>query len=434
MTRVLFTTTPMAAHVRPTVPLVAELTAADHEVFWYTAPQFAELATGAGATFLPSGVLPDFADRLHSVAGRPGLAGLNRLVLELFLRPIPAFVADLVSVFDTVRPDVVVADSSFRAGLFLAEQRKTARVAYSAGPLNLSSRDTAPFGTGLPPATSAVRRLRYRAMYWKMRNITFREGQRTLTRIRADMGLPRLPGYFIDWAALVADRYLQSGIPEFEYPRRDLPPSVRFVGPTQPVRMDVDRRPPWWPELDAARRAGRPIVFVTQGTIATDPGNLVLPTIAALAGKDLLVVATTSGTDPEDVLPAAARPDNVRMAAFVPYDELLPLTDLVVTNGGYGGVQAALTHGVPLVVSGTTEDRKETNARVAWSGAGISLRSDRPDPEALLRAVRKTLTESSYRRRAGALAMAFARQAETSPAAVILEAAAVRRRPFSLEK
>ena len=36
----------------------------------------------------------------------------------------------------------------------------------------------------------------------------------------------------------------------------------------------------------------------------------------------------------------------------------------MLTNGGYGGVQYALAHGVPLVVAGDTEDKPEVAARV----------------------------------------------------------------------
>ena len=56
-------------------------------------------------------------------------------------------------------------------------------------------------------------------------------------------------------------------------------------------------------------------------------------------------------------------PDNVRVAEMLPYSELLPKTDLMVTNGGYGGVQMALANGVPLVVAGAREDKPEVAAR-----------------------------------------------------------------------
>jgi MGT family glycosyltransferase len=420
MTRVLVTTAPMAAHVRPTVPLVRELVESGHEIAWYTGTDFAAVVAGTGARFVPALAAPDGGAALRRLGGGRGIRGLNRLVLELFLKPIPAYAAHLTGVFDEFRPDVVVADHSFRAGLFLAEQRGIPRVAFSSGPLNLSSTNVPPFGLGWAPSYSALGRLRNRLLNWAMYRVVFRQRHRLVQRIRADLGLPRLDGYSIDWVARICDRYLQSGIPEFEYPREDLPDSVTFVGPTQAVGVDDQPTPAWWPDLTEARRHGRPVVFVTQGTIATDLTNLVLPTIEALAGEDVLLVATTSGHDPEQVLPATRRPANLRLERFVPYGTLLPLADLIVTNGGYGGVQTALMHGVPLVVAGTSEDRKETNARAAWCGAAVSLKADRPSPARLRAAVRRVLDDPSYAQRAAALRAGYARYTGGSPAAAAI--------------
>ncbi|MET8771924.1 nucleotide disphospho-sugar-binding domain-containing protein [Streptomyces sp. NPDC004658] len=431
MTRVLFTTAAMAAHVRPTVPLVKELVDGGHDVAWYTGPEFEDVVTRTGARFLAARAGADFGGALARTGGKGrGFSGLNRLVLELFLKPIPAYARELADVFDTFRPDVVVSDHSFRAGLLVAEQRGIPRVAFSAGPLNLSSRDTAPFGLGWQPSSSLPGRLRNRVMSRLMYGVVYRERQRVLGRIRAEMGLPALGGYSIDWVARTCDRYLQTGVPEFEYPRSDLPPSVEFIGPTQPEEDGAAPRPQWWPEVLRARAAGRPVVFVTQGTIATGLSRLVLPTIEALAGQDVLVVATTSGQDPETVLPAERRPQHVLLAPFVPYGAMLPLTDVLVTNGGYGGVQHALSHGVPLVVSGTSEDRMETNARVVWAGVGVSLRTDTPSVDRLRQAVDTVLRDPSYRARARSVQRALASLAGTGrAAAAIVEAAAAGRTP-----
>jgi hypothetical protein len=73
-----------------------------------------------------------------------------------------------------------------------------------------------------------------------------------------------------------------------------------------------------------------------------------------------------------------------------------PRTAVMVTNGGFGGVQQALANGVPLVVAGATEDKKEVAARVAWSGTGVKLRTPRPSPRALRRAVQRVLTRPDY--------------------------------------
>lgn len=426
MTRVLFTTAAMAAHVRPTVPLVVELVEAGHEVAWYTEAEFEAAVTRTGARFLPADTGLDFPELLRATGGRGGgFTGLNRLVLELFLKPIPYYAADLARVFDEFQPEVVVSDHSFRAGLFVAEQRGIPRVAYSAGPLNLSSVDTAPFGLGWQPSSTPLGRLRNRAAAWAMYRVLYRERQRVLGDVRARLGLPALGGYSVDWLARSCDRYLQTGIPEFEYPRSDLPASVEFIGATQPAGIDVGPLPDWWPELEQARAAGRPVVFVSQGTIATDLSRLVVPAARALAGEDVLVVATTSGQDPEDVLPLRERPANLRLDRFLPYGQVLRLADAMITNGGYGGVQTALMHGVPLIVSGTTEDRMETNARVVWAGVGCSLRTDRPTPAKLAEAVRTVLSDPGYRERAAALRRGYAElQGSGRAAAAILRVAA----------
>ena len=71
---------------------------------------------------------------------------------------------------------------------------------------------------------------------------------------------------------------------------------------------------------------------------------------------------------------ASALPGNVRVAKFVPYDLLLPHVSCFVTNGGYTGVTLALHHGVPLVQAGTTEEKSEIAARIAWTGVGQEAR------------------------------------------------------------
>jgi UDP:flavonoid glycosyltransferase YjiC (YdhE family) len=94
---------------------------------------------------------------------------------------------------------------------------------------------------------------------------------------------------------------------------------------------------------------------------------------------------------------------------YASYDCLLPHTSVMVTNGGYGGVTQALAHGVPLVVAGAGEDKPEVAARVAWSGAGINLRTDHPTPARLRAAVLDVLRTPSDAIRARALADEFAR-------------------------
>src|SRR4029077_20435987 len=119
-----------------------------------------------------------------------------------------------------------------------------------------------------------------------VRHLVFGDSHRFAKSVRRELGLPKLGGSFLDWGPQLADRYLHTTIPEFEYPRGDLPATVEFVGAPLPDGVDEWSPPSWWGDLGQARRARRPVLVVTQGTIATDASNLLLPAIEALAEED----------------------------------------------------------------------------------------------------------------------------------------------------
>ena len=148
---------------------------------------------------------------------------------------------------------------------------------------------------------------------------------------------------------------------------------------------------------------------MTQGTLANHNFQLLIaPTLAALANEpDVLVVATAGGR-PVDAIPGAI-PSNARVASYLPFEWLLPHVDVLVTNGGYGSVNQAMSFGIPLVTAGMTEDKADVNARVAWSGVGVNLATNEPTPEALRAAVRTVLDRPAYRMRASQMADESAR-------------------------
>ena len=100
---------------------------------------------------------------------------------------------------------------------------------------------------------------------------------------------------------------------------------------------------------------------------------------------------------------------NARIASFLPFEWLLPRVDVLVTNGGYGSVNQAMSFGIPLVTAGMTEDKADVNARVAWSGVGVNLATDEPTQDALRAGVRTVLDRPAYRMRASQMADEFAR-------------------------
>jgi UDP:flavonoid glycosyltransferase YjiC (YdhE family) len=255
-------------------------------------------------------------------------------------------------------------------------------------PLTLASIDTAPFGLGLAPDNSEAGRLRNRGLNSVVVNEVFVAAQRHLVKALRDAGAKTAPPFVLDGMVELPDRFLQLTVAALEYERSDAPAGLRYAG-ALPAARTMFAPPVWWKQVLGAAK----VVLVTQGTIAnSDFDELIRPTLTALADLDAVVVAVT-GRAGADIGPV---PANAHVAEFIPFDQLLPHVDVLVTNGGYGGIQQALSHGVPLVLAGESEDKIEVNARVAHSGAAINLRTGRPDAAALRSAVQAVLFEPRY--------------------------------------
>lgn len=406
MSTFLLCSTPAHGHVLPLLTIAAHLRARGDRVLFLTSTRYAERVARAGAEPI---ALPDAADvdldDAESVPGRAGLTGPAAIrfdMTNLFLRPGEAQFGALRDILARARIDAVLTEPLFVGAALLTELPRAERppvVVLGIFPLGVKSRDTAPFGLGVPPRPGPAGRVRNALLRIVSERVVFAPVTAEADRVamRA-LGHP-LSRFFLDWHS-GADAVVQFTVPEFEYPRSDLPPQVRFVGPL-PAAATQMTLPDWWGELEG----DRPVVHVTQGTVANaDLAQLIAPTIAGLAASDALVVVSTGG---RGVAGLGDVPPNVRVADYLPYDRLLPLVDVFVTNGGYGGVQQALAHGIPVVVAGRTEDKVEVSARVGWSGAGVDLRTNRPTPDAVAAAVARVRTDPSFAQRARELARAF---------------------------
>ncbi|WP_028278908.1 nucleotide disphospho-sugar-binding domain-containing protein [Arthrobacter sp. H5] len=429
MASVLVCSSPLVGHVTPMLAVAAGLVHRGHTVRFLTGQRYADRVTATGAKFLPLPPEADFDDSAMDEAfpGRVGLKGPKGIRYDLthiFMRPGKAQYDAVQAAIADVPTDAVLAESLFMgAALLLNLPRADRPAVVNCGivPLSLTSRDTAPYGLGIQPKPGAVGLVRNRVMAALTEKVVFGPVQKYADSVAVEATGKAFPGLFTDWPRR-ADSIAQFTVPEFKYPRSDLPDTVHFVGPvSQGGGKDASEvvLPEWWHELDAVR----PVVHVTQGTVANrDFNDLVRPTIDGLANDDVLVVVSTGGR-PESTL-TGPLPANVRVCSYLPYDELLPKTDVLVTNGGYGGVQFALRHGVPLVVAGQTEEKVEVCARVAWSGTGINLRTNRAKSDDVAKAVRAVLADNSYREAAGRIGEAIRASRGVDALADLVEAMA----------
>ncbi|MBT2335407.1 glycosyltransferase [Variovorax paradoxus] len=414
MARYLIAATALPGHVLPMLAIAQHLVNQGHEVRVHTASQFGAQAEATGARFTAFEPAIDFDYRQldERFPERRRIASAHAQMCfglkHFFADAMAAQHAGLRSILEDFEADAILVDTMFCGTFPLLlgpREERPAVVAIGISALPLSSCDTAFFGTALPPSSTPEGRARNRAMNANLQQAMFGEVQRQFDAVLKRAGAPALPEFFVDAMVKLPDLYLQLTAPSFEYPRSDLPASVRFVGPLLAPASRGFTPPDWWHELDD----GRSVVLVTQGTLANqNPAQLIGPTLQALAGdSNILVIATTGGPVPPAV--AASVPANARVLPFLPYDRLLPKVHAMVTNGGYGSVNHALSLGVPLVVAGTSEEKPEIAARVAWSGAGINLGTGQPGARQIGDAVRKVLGHSTYRQRAAVLREDFAR-------------------------
>ncbi|WP_439659978.1 nucleotide disphospho-sugar-binding domain-containing protein [Lentzea sp. HUAS TT2] len=396
----LFATMPVPGHVAPLLPIARALTDRGHHVRWCTGRVFADRIAATGAEFVGMDASIDHqgrnVDELFPERARlKGIAKLRYDMTAVFLDPIPAQVADLQRLLAEQSADLVVHDTAYVGATVLELLGGPRAVSVGVTPMMLPAPDVPPFGPGLRYRTGAFARLRYAAVRGLLDNVVFKPVFEHRDRILAGLGLPEGERRL---ASVSSHLHLQNGIAGLEHPRAFMPPQVKFVGALVDAAPSAGL-PDWWERM---MTAGRPIVHVTQGTVADmDLHQLVLPTIHALADEPVTVVAST-GTHDLGPLPA-----NAFTAPFLPYDRLLPEIAAMVTNGGLGGVQLALAQGVPLVVAGATEDKPEVAARVERSGAGVNLRTSAPSAKAIKAAVREVLYGGSFRLRARELAAEY---------------------------
>jgi MGT family glycosyltransferase len=178
-----------------------------------------------------------------------------------------------------------------------------------------------------------------------------------------------------------------------------LPDNFKFIGSVL-VAADAEYMlPKWWSKINK----DLPVILLNQGTIAKNHNDLITPTIEALKDEPVtvIIVPVTEGE-------LNNLPNNMYVESYIPFGNLLPHIDIMISNGGLGATQNALAHGIPLIIAGATEDKMEVAARVENSGAGINLRTQSPLPSDIKNAVNNILVNPAFKQKARELQADYA--------------------------
>ena len=423
--KALLASIPATGHFNPVLVVADILKRAGHEPVIYTSKLFRDKIEATGIPFFPlpeeadQAVLDEIASFLKRNRNAPGPEEMLSIFKTVFVDPMPFQFRGLQAVLREFPADLVVHETCF-CGVFplllgpRSERPASAYLGISA--LSLPREDGAPWGPGLIPTKDPAKWKEYAKVAQEINEQKELPLRQYADRMLADLGRPGLPGGLFESAALLADIILQPCGRSFEAPLREPAPEVHFIGPLVPEGSgDVPQG------LAEAKKAGRKVVLVSQGTIANnDLEKLLAPVIRGFGDrKDFLVLATTGGKAIEEI--PCPIPKNAVVSKFLNFSAILPYVDVLVAYASYGTVTQALSFGVPMVVAGRGEDKPEVAARVTWKGCGIDLATDDPTPKQVRDAVDRILAQPAYRARAGELAQEFARHDTAHEVTTLLE-------------
>jgi MGT family glycosyltransferase len=401
--RILVASTPVPGHLNPLLASASLLVESGHQVAVQVDEVLRTAVEAAGLRFFPEipnaqtstgYYLDNYPERMQK---SPGMEMAGYDLVHYMTRNIAAWFASLKMALYDFHADLILADSTYWGTLPMllgARDRRPAIAHLGISVVNICSGKNIPMRPGETPEQREAERQR-------REHFVLQPAQQAVNTALAGLGYPALPCPILEAMTELSDLYLHPGIESFEYPDPDS--KVRYIG-ALPVPAGQPNLPEWWQEIDRTKR----LVLVTQGTTANrDFGQVVAPALVALTGREDVTVLVTTGGQPAESIPVAI-PANARIASFLPYAEIMPKIDLLITNGGYGTVNMAISHGIPVISAGLTEDKEEVSAHVRWSGAGIDLRTNQATPAAIGEAVNEIFTQPRYRERAHRLSLEFA--------------------------
>ncbi|MBA2545742.1 MAG: glycosyltransferase [Solirubrobacterales bacterium] len=293
----------------------------------------------------------------------------------------------LAELMEGFEPDLVVSDILTLAPTLAAEVAGVRHATLIPHVYPVQAPGQPIYSLGFWPARSAVGRRMWSASMPLIDN-GLRQGRDEMNVTRARLGLPpveRFHGGISEALALVGT------YPQLEYPRK-WPVGTHVTGP---LFFELAADPVEVPE------GPDPLVVVAPSTAQDRECDLVRAALAGLADEPVRVLATINRREPTEPIEV---PANAVLTDWLPYSQVMPQADLVISHGGHGTVVRALHSGAPVLCCPAGGDMGENGARVSWSGAGLSLPRRLVSPRGVRLAARRILSDERFRIRAQEIA------------------------------
>jgi len=408
--KILFANFPADGHFNPLTSLAVHLKKIGCDVRWYTSATYTGKLKKLNIHHYPFKKSIDvsnndfdkaFPERMRK---KTQISKLKFDIINAFILRGPEYYADMLDIYKEFTFDLLVADCAFTGITFVKELMNIPVIAIGVLPLTENSKDLPPSGLGMEPSYTFAGKIK-QALLRGITNLFIFRGPNKVMHLLLDKYKIAHKGESIfDLLVKKTDLLLQSGTPGFEYYRRDMNKNIRFIGPLLPYQS-VKNQPQWF---DERLNQYKKVVLVTQGTVEKDINKILVPTLEAFKSTDTLVVATTGGSGTA-ILKEKYPQANLIIEDFIPFADVMPYSDVYITNGGYGGVMLAIENRLPMVTAGVHEGKNEINARVSYFKYGVNLKTETPKPDQIRNAVNEITNNKIYQANVEKLANEFSR-------------------------
>jgi len=363
------------AHVSRPLEVAKALRAMGHEVIFAGEGQYMKLPRRAGFIILPARTVDP--DRLLECVRRGRTNPYDYGLLK-------ELVKEDLEIFDRINPDLVFADlrpslstSCQVAKLPLVMIMNASMTKYYA--VKIRSVEHAKTGR-------LIKRIIGRSLYCRLelpdriKKLIMIIDSFPYRKLRKEMGL--VPCRNI-CEVLEGDLNLLTDIPEYA-PTNNLPPNFHYIGPVN-WQPDI-QSPSWLNNLSP----DKPILYFTMGS--TGYPRFFQEAIKIFANTAYQCIMTTGG-----MAHIKDTPRNFFITDYAPGSKIMEKSDVVICHGGNGTIYQAMSQAVPIIGIPTHWDQEFNMQRVVDLGIGIQLSELKFELSHLADAVRKILTERSYK-------------------------------------
>ena len=381
---------PAHGHTNPTLGVVRALTAAGHQVYYFSFEMFREKIEQAGAVFIGCDGY-DFEMEDKENADRVGKD--KAFATELLVSSTLALDDMTTEKIEEIRPDIVVSDSVAFWGKLVAMKH------------------------GLPyvSSTTTFAFNRYSAKYmsetpWDIAKMLF-----TMPRINKQIRRLREKGYPVKGILDIVQNDNETNT--IVYTSRVFQPCAEtfseryhFIGPS--IR----------PVVTPFEKTAEKTVYISMGTVNQD--REFYRNCIHVLGKTDWQVIISMGTNTEHFYDL---PKNIQVYESVDQMAALSIADAFITHCGMNSASEGLYFQVPLVLFPQTPEQGAVAKRTEELGAGVRLQSI--SGEDVLQALQQVLYEPAYKENASRISDSFRACGGAAEAKAFLERVSEQRQP-----